>query len=83
MDNINQQPENNMPTQPEKSSTGALIGSIIVIIILILGAIYFWGGKLNKSENTMPTENTETSVVSDIEDELGQIPEIDVDLESL
>lgn len=28
--------------EPEKKSNGALIGSIIVILILIIGAVYFW-----------------------------------------
>jgi flagellar basal body-associated protein FliL len=80
MDNQNQ--NFGQPVQPEKNSVGALVGSIIVIIILILGAIYFWGGKLNQKANETPA-NVESSVVSDLETELGNVPEIDVDLNSL
>lgn len=31
-----------------KKSAGPMIGTVIVVIMLILGALYFWGEKLNK-----------------------------------
>jgi flagellar basal body-associated protein FliL len=31
--------------EPEKKSNGALIGTIVVIIILILGGLYIWMSK--------------------------------------
>ena len=32
--------------EPEKKSYGALIGSIIIIVILILGGIYVWQARI-------------------------------------
>ncbi len=70
--------------QPEKNSTGALIGSIIVIIVLVLGAIYFWGGKLNSTRDTGAANVAETqSEIADLENDLNDIPEIDVDINSI
>lgn len=34
--------------EPEKKSHGALIGSIIVIVILIIGGIYVWQSKVKQ-----------------------------------
>jgi flagellar basal body-associated protein FliL len=76
--------EQNNLQQPEKNSTGALIGSIIVIIVLVLGAIYFWGGKLNSTRDNAPANVAETqNEVSDLEADLNDIPEIDVDINSI
>ena len=36
--------------EPEEKSNGALIGSFVIIIILILGGLYIW----NKSLKTKP-----------------------------
>ena len=33
---------------PKPSSAGPIIGIIIVIIVLGLGALYFWGARLNE-----------------------------------
>ena len=33
---------------PEKSSAGPIVGTIIVIVLLALGALYFWGARLNR-----------------------------------
>ncbi|MFN4181214.1 MAG: hypothetical protein ACK4FA_00750 [Candidatus Paceibacteria bacterium] len=54
------------PTQ-DKKSYGALIGSVIIIVILVLGGIYFWMSKQNEMMDTQPaTENvTETSETQD------------------
>ena len=60
---------------PEKKSNGALIGSIIIIIILIIGGIYLWKtGKKAPLDTNM--ENSEESL--DLEADLNSI-----DLESL
>ncbi|MBP6865936.1 MAG: hypothetical protein KBC12_00100 [Candidatus Pacebacteria bacterium] len=44
------------PTQ-EKKSYGALIGSVIIIVILVLGGIYFW---MSKQNNEMQIQETQT-----------------------
>ncbi|MEI6580785.1 MAG: hypothetical protein WCO07_01290 [bacterium] len=36
--------------EPEKKSHGALIGSIIIIIILIIGGIYVWQSRVKDLE---------------------------------
>lgn len=41
----------------EKKSNGALIGSIIVVLVLIIGGIYVWMTKLDKPE-TVEEQNT-------------------------
>jgi len=38
----------------EKKSVGPIIGIIIIVIVLIAGALYFWGATLNKSEALPP-----------------------------
>ncbi len=48
--------------EPEKKSKGALIGSIIIIVILVIGAIYIWQTEIKKggTENTIPMNNVAT-----------------------
>ncbi len=48
--------------EPEKKSNGALIGSIIIIVILIIGAIYIWQTQMKKEvpENVVPVNNVAT-----------------------
>lgn len=41
--------------EPEKKSHGALIGSIIIIVILIIGGLYIWQSKVkNAIEKKVP-----------------------------
>lgn len=44
---------------PEQKTNGALIGSIIIIIILIIGGIYFW--KTSMKENFAPVSSDSTA----------------------
>jgi len=54
--------------ESEKKSSGALIGSIIIIVILLIGGIYTWQLKVKENlakkqipiENQIPTNNTDT-----------------------
>lgn len=34
--------------KPREEGSGPIIGAIIIVILLIFGALYFWGQKLNK-----------------------------------
>jgi len=37
------------PTQPAApKSAGPVVGIIIIIVVLVIGALYFWGDQLNK-----------------------------------
>ena len=44
----------------EKNPSGALIGSIIIIVILLIGAIYIWQNEIKdlKQKNSPPIKNT-------------------------
>lgn len=68
------------PNQPlgaaKEGRTGPTIGIIIVVIVLILVGLYFWGGKLRNGE----TLDSVTSALQEqsASDELGEI-ETDLD----
>ncbi|MFA6274429.1 MAG: hypothetical protein WC662_04680 [Candidatus Paceibacterota bacterium] len=62
---------------PKTKSNGALIGSIIIIIILIIGGIYLAQNKIKEAkeqellEQNLPADNLSTSdELSDIEQDL-------------
>jgi len=65
-------PQNTSPIPPAApqgdsgTGAGALIGSIIVILVLVAGAIYFYGKELS----TPPAEDTETQDAAAIEESL-------------
>lgn len=85
------EPQNAMPMgEPKKSGVGALIGSIIIILILVLGALYFWGGKLQTNEEELNFDFDESSAavsgttsasdeVSDIEADLNKTETVNLD----
>jgi len=50
---------------PEKKSSGALIGSIIIIVILVLGGIYVWRSKMD----SLPEGTLEDEVVNPSDEE--------------
>lgn len=60
--------------EPQKSSIGGIIGTIIIISIIVLGGLYFWGKRIEESKakqdlvtDSVPiqTENNGTTVISD------------------
>lgn len=62
----------------KKSGVGALVGSIIVILILVLGALYFWGGKLTQEE-TSETLEQGSDEVADIDSDFSDLETINLD----
>lgn len=53
-----------MEPNQDKKSYGALIGSVIIIVILVLGGIYFWmskQGEMNTTDTLQSEENTTTT----------------------
>jgi len=46
-----------------KSSIGSIIGTIIIIALIILGGLYFWGKRVKELKNieNITTETTEQS----------------------
>lgn len=58
-----------------KSSIGSIIGTIIIIAIIILGGLYFWGKRIEESKakqdlmtNFTPgtTDNTQTATTTSL-----------------
>jgi ABC-type Na+ efflux pump permease subunit len=75
--------------EPEKKSNGALVGSIIIIIILIAGGIYIWQTKVQKAleekkfqeENVVPLDTNELNT---LEEDLNTTDTtIDVDVNAI
>ncbi len=61
--NIYMPPQNQAPYQPmppqapaphDKKPAGPIVGVIIIVLLLIFGALYFWGAHLNKQSETLP-----------------------------
>lgn len=81
-----------MESGGENGKTGAIIGILVIVIILVIGALYFWGQRLVETPNTeetsptvfQPTESTSTEI-TDIESDLGAtvLEGLDTDLENI
>jgi hypothetical protein len=57
--------------EPEKKSNGGLFGTIIIIIILVLGGLYMWQSKV---ESPLPEDELQSeSVTSSDESELSAL----------
>jgi hypothetical protein len=58
--------EQNTPQQnpPEnKSSIGSILGTIIILAIIILGALYFWGKRIEESRANSQLNGGQANVV--------------------
>jgi len=72
-------PSSVAPQTPKKDSKiGPIAGIVIVVIVLVIGALYFWGQRLNREEllnNDPIVKNLQTQNTSDelsaIEDDLS------------
>lgn len=42
------------PPEPPKSGAGPIAGTVIIIVLLVAGGLYFWGAKLNQEMNEVP-----------------------------
>ena len=60
-----------------KRSIGPIIGIVVIIAVLVVGAFYFWGNKLNSSQ---PAPLTTSDEVSDIQTDLNGSGDVNVDL---
>ena len=60
MDNTTPNPmPDQMPIMPQpESKAGPIIGIVIVVIVLIIGALYFWGQRLNREVPVTPSSDT-------------------------
>jgi len=82
------EPQNNLPQQ-NKSGIGSIIGTVIIIAIIILGGLYFWGKRVEETklkqdlvsdglpqESTTETQNAPADDLNSIEAEINSNTEI-------
>ncbi|MFZ2521975.1 MAG: hypothetical protein WAX44_02125 [Minisyncoccia bacterium] len=71
-----------METPANKSSIGSIIGTIIIIAVIILGGLYFWGKRIEESKmkqdlisESQNTQINEASVIRSVNssDDLNSI----------
>ena len=72
-------------------SAGPMIGIIIILIVVFLGAAYFWGGRLREIKKQSPTEATSTQTaavasagpddLNSLDAELGAFADTNITLE--
>lgn len=76
--------EQDVAQSEEKGSVGAFIASLIIVIIIVLGGMYFWDTITSESINKDSSDD-ETSEVSPENDSINLIEEDlqDTDLEDL
>ena len=48
----------------QQKSYGAVVASIIIILVLIVGALYFWGKTLEERAPIVPEQNIATTTVT-------------------
>ena len=60
LEELPREPEKRI-TAPHHTSWGAFIGIIIIVVVLIAGALYFWGAKLAERDAAFQSPNAETS----------------------
>ncbi|OGI90794.1 hypothetical protein A2911_01850 [Candidatus Nomurabacteria bacterium RIFCSPLOWO2_01_FULL_40_15] len=66
-----EQPTQNMGMEPEKKSNGALMGSVIIVIILIIGGIYLWKNSTREvAPEATPGDSATTPDTASIEADL-------------
>ena len=58
--------------EPEQKSNGALIGSIIIIVILIIGGIYLWIN-MEKPTSSPVTEEQNQDSTAELETEINSM----------
>lgn len=84
-DNENSNSENMMPLEEKKDGVvGPIIGSLVIIILIIIGGMYFWGSVVEKKSNLDPIENealldVEATSIEDIENDLEETNLDDLD----
>lgn len=89
MEEINKNEITSKFGQKNEGTVGPLIASIIVIILLALGAVYYWGSIINKTpvvdEKKAQTIIPAETEISEIEKQIEELnfSEIDSELEQI
>lgn len=72
MDNNTQptQPEQPQGNPPQEGSVGPIIATIIILAVIVLGGLYFWGQRAsNSTDQETATSTVEGADVSSIEEQ--------------
>ncbi|HEY4494718.1 MAG TPA: hypothetical protein VJC02_01285 [Candidatus Paceibacterota bacterium] len=68
MDTNNQIPNETInsvpPTPQQEKKVGPIVGALIIILVLIIAGLYFFGQKLN-TQNPVEEASTESAVITD------------------
>ncbi len=83
--NINNEEITSLDSKTKEGSVGPIIGSIIVIILIILGGIYFLTAIQTSSEiPNQPQESEQQSVIDLADQEIDQeVSQIEAEVENL
>lgn len=46
-------------SKSSEHSVGPIVGAVIIVLILVLGGLYFWGERLNESQESLTAEQIE------------------------
>lgn len=81
---------NNFQTTPQtnkkEGSVGPIIGSVIIILLIIMGGLYFWGSIIQRqNENAARQRQMRTEDLSGIEKDLNEtnIDTLDSEMDSI
>jgi len=66
--------------EPEKKSSGALIGLIVIIIILVIGGIYMWMS--NKNTANKDKTNNQIETVTTIETDSAELDSLQQEIDT-
>lgn len=65
------------PVQPQsKKAIGPIIGIVVIVVLLVIGAFYVWGNKMGN-----PSASTETSKMAPVSSS-DDVSAIDADLQA-
>jgi cell division protein FtsL len=67
--------------EKEKKSHGALIGSIIVVVLLIIGGIYVWQTKIKETQLLNQKIQEEISKIN--EENINELDSLEVEISSI
>ncbi|MFM2357589.1 MAG: hypothetical protein RJA61_326 [Candidatus Parcubacteria bacterium] len=69
------------PIPPTKKSVGPMVGLVIVVILIILGGIYFWKEMEYKKEQAQYGQNDEMYIIESQSDS-DEVSSIEADLQA-
>ena len=77
-----------VPQPPAKGTVGPLIGAAIIVGLLIMGGLYYWGAALNEREENSLSEEETSNLPDAMTQELStqsssdEVGDIEADLEA-